>query len=79
MTSEERATRDAKVQVEQERARVAEQEASSEATVKQIAKICPNTACGARIQKEGGCDHMNVSFSHFTFQALHHIASVSGK
>ena len=31
---------------------------ASHATIKRIAKTCPNKQCGAQIQKINGCDHM---------------------
>jgi len=37
------------------------EEAASEVEVKRVAKICPNKACGARIEKISGCNHMTVS------------------
>lgn len=42
-----------------------EQEAASEKFITEnlAAKICPNIACGARIQKNGGCDHMSCKQS----------------
>lgn len=37
------------------------EEAASEVEVKRVAKVCPNKACGARIEKISGCNHMTVS------------------
>lgn len=37
------------------------QEEASEVAVKAVSKVCPNAACGARIEKISGCDHMVVS------------------
>lgn len=37
------------------------QEDASAATLEGISKTCPGAGCGARIQKNGGCDHMTVS------------------
>jgi len=37
------------------------QEEASAATLEGISKTCPGVGCGARIQKNGGCDHMTVS------------------
>jgi hypothetical protein len=37
------------------------QELASEEAIKALSKVCPNEDCGARIQKNGGCDHMTVS------------------
>lgn len=39
-------------------ARRADQDVQSEELVQRISKICPNEVCGARIQRNGGCDHM---------------------
>jgi hypothetical protein len=43
------------------------EERASERLVKQIAKSCPGPGCGARIQKNEGCDHMTCGFSHANF------------
>jgi hypothetical protein len=40
------------------------EERASERLVKQIAKSCPGPGCGARIQKNEGCDHMTCELTH---------------
>lgn len=37
------------------------QEIASEEAIRVLSKVCPNGSCGARIEKNGGCDHMTVS------------------
>jgi hypothetical protein len=39
-------------------ARHQKEESQSEVAVAQTSKVCPKAGCGARIQKNGGCDHM---------------------
>lgn len=43
---------------EQRAATRANQEVQSEELVQQISQACPNQACGARIERDGGCEHM---------------------
>jgi hypothetical protein len=43
------------------------EERASERLVKQIAKSCPGPGCGAKIQKNEGCDHMTCGCSRATF------------
>ncbi|KAF8603506.1 hypothetical protein BDV93DRAFT_556525 [Ceratobasidium sp. AG-I] len=40
------------------RAREAQENLASEAYIREHAKICPNPACGRKIEKNEGCDHM---------------------
>lgn len=51
----------------QVKGRLAIEEAASNEAVEALSKVCPNKVCGARIEKNGGCDHMTVStyFSMF--------------
>jgi len=45
--------------------RLVTEEAASIEAVEALSKACPNKACGARIEKNGGCDHMTVSMILF--------------
>lgn len=49
-------------QLEEDRQRKRAEEAASENTLLNISKLCPR-GCGARIQKNEGCDHMKCKLS----------------
>lgn len=61
----------------QVQARLVTEEAASNEAVKALSKVCPNKACSARIEKNGGCDHMTVSVLFSTFLEFHssHLAT----
>ncbi|KAI1324733.1 hypothetical protein F5Y16DRAFT_380233 [Xylariaceae sp. FL0255] len=50
----------------QDRQRKKAEEAASESALLSIAKLCPR-GCGARIQKNEGCDHMTCRQCHYEF------------
>ncbi|KAI0148573.1 hypothetical protein GGR57DRAFT_235154 [Xylariaceae sp. FL1272] len=65
---EQRALREeARRQQQREDAKRRADEAATEEALSRISKVCPNTNCGARIQKTSGCDHMTCRQCHHEF------------
>ncbi|KAI1260304.1 hypothetical protein F5Y18DRAFT_259881 [Xylariaceae sp. FL1019] len=65
---EQRALREeARRQQQREDAKRRRDEAATEAALSRISKVCPNTSCGARIEKTSGCDHMTCKYFSFLF------------
>lgn len=60
----EKQRRDAEVRDQQRRA---EEIRATEAMIGGISKVCPGPSCGARIQKNAGCDHMTCRRCGYEF------------